>query len=195
MVILKRDITSTSILSLSISAFLVRLHHGINFALVGAMIKVVQRLQDCILTLQNPAAEPPWKHLGELLAHMGSSWDSEDVVEFFESALLCIWHPEEDHNQLGDISSSVEAEDTCGAHGVEHERKEHRQDTGPEKAHSDSLARSYLTMGKRKDLSRVCKRDRSFSRRVEHGEDVDKHRHQRQVSCLVSFSGRLWRTL
>jgi hypothetical protein len=106
MVILKRDTTSTSILSLSISAFLVRLHHG-----------------------------------------------------------------------------------------VEHERKEHRQDTGPEKAHSDSLTRSYLTMGKRKDLSGACKRDRSFSRRVEHGEDVDEHRHQRQVSCLVSFSGRFWRTL
>jgi hypothetical protein len=31
-----------------------------------------------------------------LVAHVGSSWDSKDVVEFFEGALLCVWHPEED---------------------------------------------------------------------------------------------------
>ncbi|PMD62440.1 uncharacterized protein K444DRAFT_627373 [Hyaloscypha bicolor E] len=160
MVVPKLDTTSTSIFSLSISALLVRLHHGINFALVGAMIKVVQRLQDCILTLQNPVAEPLWKRL--------------DIVEFFESALLCVWHPEEDHDQLDDIGSS-------GAHGIEHERKEHRQDTGLEKSRSDSPTHFYLTMGKRKDLSVVRKRDRSLSRRVEHGKDVDEHRHQRQI--------------
>lgn len=60
------------------------------------MIKLVQKLQDCILALQSPAAEPPWKRLSELVAHVGSSWDSKDVVEFFEGALLCVWHPEED---------------------------------------------------------------------------------------------------
>ena len=128
--------------------------------------------------MQNPAAEPLWKRLGELVAHVGSSWDSKDVVEFFEGALLCVWHPEEDHDQHNDISSSIEAKDTCGTHGIEHELKEHHQDTGPERhvATAQPIPTSRWERGKRKDLSGVRKRD---TRRAEHGEDVDEHRHQR----------------
>jgi hypothetical protein len=184
MVVLNLDVTSTSIPSLPISALLVRCKHSIDSTLISAVIKVVQRLENSILALQDPVVEPPWESFGELVAHVRASWDSEDVVELFESALLRLRDPEEDHDQRDDVGSGIEAEYTCGAHGIEHERQEHRQDTGPEEASSDSPAHSNLTVGKGEDFSGVCEWDWTLAGRIEHSEDVDEHRYERQVSCL-----------
>ena len=43
---------------------------------------------------------------------MSSSWDSEDVIEFFECALLSLWQPKEDHDESDDVESSIEADRT-----------------------------------------------------------------------------------
>lgn len=44
---------------------------------------------------QDVCIEPPWQVLAQLVVHVCTSWDAEDVVEFFESALFGLWHPEE----------------------------------------------------------------------------------------------------
>lgn len=107
------DVASVATGSFFLSPNLIRSVHGLNSVLVVcARLKFVQRLKDRILLHKNPAVEPPWESGEELVAHVGASWDCEDVIEFLKSALLGFRNPEEDHDECNDVGSCVEAEDT-----------------------------------------------------------------------------------
>jgi hypothetical protein len=102
-----------AILRATLSALAIILVHLVDAILVGMVaIESVQRLEDSILSLEDPAVDPIWESLGELVAHVGACGDGEDVVEFFEGTLFSFRDPEENHDQCQNIGSGVEAEDS-----------------------------------------------------------------------------------
>jgi hypothetical protein len=105
-------ITSTVVLSLLLSTGSVSFIHGIDPVLIVVGLKVVERLENSVLAHKDPAVNEVWQSLGDLITHVGSGWDSKDVVKFFEGALFCLRDPEKDHDESNDVGAGVEAEDT-----------------------------------------------------------------------------------
>lgn len=62
------------------------------------------------LSAENITLDPPGQDLECLIRHMGLGWHSEDVVEFFQSALFGLRDQEEDHHQGGDVEEGIESE-------------------------------------------------------------------------------------
>ena len=75
----------------------------------------LERVQLCTgsdIASKDICLEPPRKHCEGLIAHMGASRDRKDVIELFQSSLLGLGDPQEDHDQSSDIQASIEAEGT-----------------------------------------------------------------------------------
>lgn len=85
---------------------------SIDLALLVLVLKVVEWLENGVLAEEDPSLNEVWEGLGELVVHVGASWDGEDVVQLLESALLGLWNPEEDHDEGDEVEAGVEAEGT-----------------------------------------------------------------------------------
>ena len=93
-----------AILRTTLSALTIILVHLVDAILVvGCVVECIERLEDSALASEDPAIDPPWESLGELVVHVSAGWDGEDVVEFLKGSLLSLGDPEEDHNQRHDI--------------------------------------------------------------------------------------------
>lgn len=77
-----------------------------NLAAGREVVQLVQRLKVSTATAEDVAIDPPWEHLEQLIAHVHGCGHSEDVVKLFESPLLGLGNPEEDHNKRSDIEGS-----------------------------------------------------------------------------------------
>lgn len=112
-IVLLLNLNLLPILHPTLSTFTVILVHLVDAVLfVGGVVECVERLENSTLTLEDPAVDPPWKSLGELVVHVGACWDGEDVVEFLECTLLGLGDPEEDHNERDNVRAGIEAEDS-----------------------------------------------------------------------------------
>jgi hypothetical protein len=115
LLILDLDVASAAICSSFVRSGSIRSIHSINSVLViRTGLKFVERLENSVFLLKDPTIKPPWESGEELVAHMGTSGNSEDVVQFLKGTLLGLWDPEKDHDQCDDIGTGVETEDTLG---------------------------------------------------------------------------------
>lgn len=73
-------------------------------------IEVIKRLKSDISLPQNIAFEPPGESLRGVVLDEYARRYGEDVVEFLESALLGLGHPQEDHDECHNIESGIKAE-------------------------------------------------------------------------------------
>ena len=55
------------------------------------LVEVVQRPELGRLLEENKSTDPVWQELCQLILRMGRRGHSENVVEFFQSALLSFW--------------------------------------------------------------------------------------------------------
>ena len=55
------------------------------------LFKVVQGRELRTLTEEDPTLDEPWQPSAKLVRYMAGGGDGEDVVKFFESALLCFY--------------------------------------------------------------------------------------------------------
>jgi uncharacterized protein YhfF len=82
------------------------LPRGDNNLIAGSkVIKLVKRFQ-CNLLAENVAPEPVWKRLGDLVLHVNTSGNCENVVQLFEGALLGFGDPKEDHDQSSHVQAT-----------------------------------------------------------------------------------------
>lgn len=82
------------------SVKLSRLRTGNVYLRLGAVdvVELVQnRLRQTLLP-EDVRLEPPGEVLADLVFHVGTCWHSEDVVKFFECALLRLRKPQEARN-------------------------------------------------------------------------------------------------
>jgi len=87
--VLNLNPASDAIASLAVSSDYVGSVHSIDLVLVvGAVLELVKRLEGTDVSAHDPGIEPPRKNSEGLVAHVGASGNSEDVVEFFEGTLL-----------------------------------------------------------------------------------------------------------
>jgi hypothetical protein len=71
------------------------------------IIKVVERFELRSLVHLNVALDPVWDRFGELVVDEAARWHSEDIVKLFESALLRLWHEQEDEDSRGDVQTTI----------------------------------------------------------------------------------------
>lgn len=57
------------------------------------LVKVVQLRARTSIAAEDVALNPPWQDRGQLISHVSSSRDCEDVIQLFEGALLRFWAP------------------------------------------------------------------------------------------------------
>lgn len=80
--------------------------------LLKAAVHIVKRLKLGVLLPQHISLEPPRSSFACLVSNEPATGDSEDVIELFQSPLLCLWNKQEDHDERANIQSSVEAKGT-----------------------------------------------------------------------------------
>jgi hypothetical protein len=97
----------------TLSTLAIILVHLIDAILMCVVVvEGVERFEDGIFLHEDPSVDPVWEGLGHLVAHVCACGDGENVVEFFEGALLGFGNPEEDHDESDDVRTRVEAEDS-----------------------------------------------------------------------------------
>lgn len=146
---------------------------------------MVQRFTLGVLALQDPPFEPVWKCLGELIMHVRARRDGKDIVEFLEGPLLGFRHPEEDHDEGGDVEESVEAEGALRLKGRQHLREGDGQGRGPEQTGRHRPTHADLTVRQGEYLGRIRERYGTFAGRVERREDEDEKGDESEVSTTV----------
>jgi len=137
------------------------------------------------LAAQDPGFEPPWQNSEALVLHEDASGDTEDVVELLESALLGLWHEQEQHAEGDDVETSVEAEKAGGAKDCQHTWEGDGEDSGPEQTGRDGPRHTDLSVGQREDLGGVGERNGSFTWAVEGAEDVDEKGYQSEMGSAA----------
>jgi hypothetical protein len=98
----------------------------------------------------------------------------EHRVELLERELLGLWHKAEDADEGKEIQSCIEAEGTDLTHGRLHRRVGEAKYASEDEVDANGPRHALLTVDSGEDLSAVLERDRPFSERVEHREDVDE---------------------
>lgn len=88
----------------------------------------------------------------------------------YQSTLLGLREPQEDHDQGDNIETCVEAESTNRMHRMKHGREGDGQDCSPEQAGGYSPGHANLTMAQGEDLGRVGEGNRAFAGGIEGGE-------------------------
>src|SRR4051812_18900089 len=79
-----------------------------NSIRIGAlMLKLVKLWTDRILASENVSLDEPRHDLAGLIGHMSSHRYREDIVQFFQTSLLGLWKPEEDHDEGNHIKRSI----------------------------------------------------------------------------------------
>ena len=73
---------------------------------------MVKRFQYSIFSEEDPAVDEVRESLGDLVAHVGSGWNGEDVVQFLKSPLFGLGNPEENHHESDNVCPGVETKDT-----------------------------------------------------------------------------------
>jgi hypothetical protein len=147
----------------------------------GLVLERVKLGAGGILPEQDPALEPPRQGLCQLIFSMSTSWDTEDVVQLFQSTLLGLVQEEEDHPEGDKVHGGVEAECTLDAEGLELSREGDGDYRGPEVVGSYGPGHANFSMGEREDFCRVGERNGSFSRGVESIVDVYEESHQAKM--------------
>lgn len=171
-------------------------------------VEAPERRARADLAAEDGGLDPPRQDGEALVLHEGARGDGEDVVEFllwkrkcqyspkggksstsspqwgqktYQSALLRLGQPQEDHDEGTDVETGVESECTGGGHGGQHARERDGQDGGPEETSGDGPGHADLSVRQREHLGRVGERDGSFAGRVEGGEEVDEEGDEAQM--------------
>lgn len=110
-------------------------------------LEMVQRLAPSVLALQNPPVKPVRKGLGELIVHVRTGRDGEDVIKLLERPLLRLRNPEENHDKGGDVEEGVEAKSALRLEGRNHLREGDGKSRGPEQTGRHRPAHADLTVG------------------------------------------------
>lgn len=98
------------------------------------------------------------------------------VIQLLERALLGLGHPEEDHDQRGQVQGSVEAERADGVEGAEQAREGDAEHGGPEEARGDGPGHADFAVREREDLCAVSEGHGTLTGRVEGCEEEDEER-------------------
>lgn len=69
------------------------------------------------------ALKEPGQPGAGLVGHVTAGGHGKDVIQLFQSPLLGLWEPEEDHDQRDDVQCRVEAESTLGREGLQDSRE------------------------------------------------------------------------
>ncbi len=148
-------------------------------------LEMIQRLQFQVLASHDVFAEPVRQRFGELVVHVGACRDSEDVIEFLERALLGLGHPEEDHDESGDVEEGVESKGTLWSEGFQHLRERDGESARPEETGRHRPGHADFTMGEWEDLGRVREWNGSFAGRIECREQEDEEGNHAEMSSSV----------
>jgi hypothetical protein len=65
---------------------------------VDVAIKGIEWWASGPLLAHNISFDPPWEHREALVPHVSAGGHCKNVIKFFESSLLRLGHPEEDHH-------------------------------------------------------------------------------------------------
>jgi hypothetical protein len=76
-----------------LKVLLVLLHAGALQRVALHVVEGVEWLERGVLVESHPALEEVRSGLGHVVGHVRAGRDGEDVVEFFEGALLGFWDP------------------------------------------------------------------------------------------------------
>lgn len=114
------------------------------------------------------------ERLGVLVLDELGVRDAEDGIEFLECVLGRLGNEEVDQDKGDGVETSVEAESSSRAHGVQHTRERDTKDGSPEETGGDSPSHTLLSLSKREDFSRVCKRHRTFANGIEDRKQIDE---------------------
>lgn len=77
-----------------------------EFLVLRDLLELVQGLELHLLP-EDVASKPVGQGREDLVVHVLSGWDGKDIVEFLESALLGLWHPEIDHDESCDVEGPM----------------------------------------------------------------------------------------
>lgn len=116
---------------------------------------------------------------------MRTSWDTEDVVQLFEGALLGLVQKEEDQAERDEVHAGVETECTWDTEGLELSREGDGDDGGPEVISCYSPGHADFSVREREHFCRVGEWHRSFSWGVECIVDVDEQCDQAKMSATT----------
>jgi len=105
---------------------------------------------------------------------MRSRRNPEHIIQFFQSALLRLRKPEEDHPEGYDIHSRVEAECSRDTKGAELTREGDGDYGGPEVVCGYRPRHADFSVTKGEDFCRISKRDRPFTWTIESIVNIDE---------------------
>ena len=137
-------------------------------------IEFIKRLQPRALIPHDVALEPKRQRLGKLILHMGPRGHGEDVIQLLERALLGLRHPEEDHDERGQVQAGVEGERADGVEGAQEAREGDAEHGGPEEARGDGPGHADFAVGEREDLCAVGEGHGTLAWGVEGCEEEDE---------------------
>jgi hypothetical protein len=118
-------------------------------------------------------------------AHSGEQrCEMREVIS--KQTYLGFWDPKEDHHESNHVQTCEESKCTCWCECFENLGEGQAQHSCPEKAGRNGPTHAHLSMRQREHLGRVRERNRSFTRRVERGIQVDEQSNNAQV-CRALF--------
>lgn len=112
-------------------------------------------------------------NLAETVCRVDVGRHAEHLIQFFESLALGLRHEQEDQHETDEVPRRVPGECPLRFESRKHPWPGDGEDEVEEPGGSRCQTHAVSTYIQRVRFGRVCERDRTFTGRVNHGEEID----------------------